>query len=310
MPRFIEILPASTTGFFTALDALPVIHAEDPGAPANAWFCAEASALAYKSAAFVEEFSEWLGLRGWSVKTFIQEPTQAVLLSNGSLCVLAFRGTRLPGFSDLFRTAPVNFHDLGTDFAASLLSHPTRGRVHRGFFSAFSRFWKAHGAEILEAIEGKPFFVTGHSLGGALATLAARHLGSATALYTFGSPRVGDEDFRKGFEELAVPVFRFVHGFDLISTLPPAEIGYSHVGAMIHIDEKSADFTGKRQHSFMEAMAYNLYGLPATVGLLFRQIVGLQFLDLPNFQLPADALVEHAPINYCGKLHAAARRGC
>ncbi len=73
-------------------------------------------------------------------------------------------------------------------------------------------------------------FVTGHSLGGALATLATCHikmLGYDVDLYTFASPRVGDPTFAKNFEKLNC--YRIANSEDLVTVVPPATervVGY------------------------------------------------------------------------------------
>ena len=72
----------------------------------------------------------------------------------------------------------------------------TGGKIHSGFNEAFSQV-SVEIQTILnkEEYKNKPLFITGHSLGGALAVIAAKkltHKGGMAACYTFGSPRVGD----------------------------------------------------------------------------------------------------------------------
>ena len=72
------------------------------------------------------------------------------------------------------------------------------GRVHHGFNLALRRTWRKVGT-ILDEAQDKPLFLTGHSMGGALAVLAACRLAKIgrppVATYTFGTPRVGDPAF-------------------------------------------------------------------------------------------------------------------
>jgi len=70
-------------------------------------------------------------------------------------------------------------------------------------------------------------FVTGHSLGAGLATLAALHIHKlaerkkvkpSIQLYTFASPRVGDEDFARHFND--IQSYRIINSEDLIQSIP------------------------------------------------------------------------------------------
>jgi triacylglycerol lipase len=102
------------------------------------------------------------------------------------------------------------------------------GRVHRGFAGALDDVWP-RVARRLRALRDppdedsppRPLWLTGHSLGGALASLAAarlEHEGTpAAGLATFGQPRVGDWDFVQG---LRTPWLRVVHGVDAAAGLP------------------------------------------------------------------------------------------
>lgn len=70
-------------------------------------------------------------------------------------------------------------------------------------------------------------FVTGHSLGGALATLAVPDILSNTdfdyqkvELYTFASPRCGDRKFATGFQETRVQHWRIANTEDFVTMLP------------------------------------------------------------------------------------------
>ena len=75
--------------------------------------------------------------------------------------------------------------------------------VHTGFREEFDRIWPAVQAYVT-ANPTRPLFVTGHSLGGAIATLVAlalkKELGRDVSLVTFGSPRVGDKTFVREFD--------------------------------------------------------------------------------------------------------------
>jgi len=103
---------------------------------------------------------QFLEPRGWQEITFFNnEDTQAGLLVNGKLrcAALVFRGT-------------LELDDAITDVKCNLVPWGT-GLIHSGFKSAFAAVWEKFIKPKL-LILGMPFFITGHSLGAALATLA------------------------------------------------------------------------------------------------------------------------------------------
>jgi len=61
---------------------------------------------------------------------------------------------------------------------------------------------------------------------------AQRYYGKLRALYTYGSPRVGDLDFQKAF---LVPAYRFQNHNDIVTRVPPPLV-YRHVGDLKYID--------------------------------------------------------------------------
>jgi len=106
----------------------------------------------------------------------------------------------------------------------------SRRRAHRGFLASFDSVW-AELAARLETLHarspGRRFWFTGHSLGGAMATLAADRFGRGT-LVTFGAPRVGDAHFAATFRN---PAWRVVNNSDIVVWVPPPWLGgYKHVG--------------------------------------------------------------------------------
>jgi triacylglycerol lipase len=110
--------------------------------------------------------------------------------------------------------------------------------VHTGFANAFAAVMPQLDT-ILDGVNGRPVFFTGHSLGAALASLAALHAAeraiTATAIYTFGMPRVGGDTFRAKYSPLlGNRTYRLVHGDDLVARVPlSALMGYRHVGRLL-----------------------------------------------------------------------------
>jgi len=122
--------------------------------------------------------------------------------------------------------------DLATDARGVLVEWQGAGRVHLGFRDALSGAWGAIAAW-LEQAPGLEVWITGHSLGAALATLATARLPGAR-LVNFGSPRVGDGAFAAQFD--GRPVTRYVNCCDLVARMPPAILGYAHIEGMAYID--------------------------------------------------------------------------
>ena len=134
-----------------------------------------------------EELSDSLDQIGWTLlDTFSTNATQGFIAYGDRFAALAFRGTEADRIGDI-----------KADAKAVQTTCPTGGRVHSGFKEQYDDV--ASRVEKLldrEEVKGKPLFIAGHSLGGAVATIAARRLTAAhrvAACYTYGSPRVGTE---------------------------------------------------------------------------------------------------------------------
>lgn len=107
---------------------------------------------------------------------------------------------------------------------------------------SWERLRAKHGAD-------KKVIVTGHSLGGALATFCAldlklQHNETDLQLYTLGSPRVGNEGFFNFFHNWIGDSVRIVHNFDIVPSLPPTFLGYHHIARevwSVDTDQKQAN---------------------------------------------------------------------
>ena len=82
--------------------------------------------------------------------------------------------------------------------------------------------------------------VTGHSLGAALAVLCAIDLqynfeNHDIEVYLFGCPRVGNAAFAKSYNKRIFKTLRVSNGNDIVTKIPPAILGFRHVGTEIHI---------------------------------------------------------------------------
>ncbi len=157
-------------------------------------------------------------VKTYNISILLVADTQAFLArlnveGREPLLVLAFRGTE-------FKAA-----DIKTDvFANPMQIDPEREghKVHEGFYQAFQAV-EALVREDLDKPEyaSLPLYITGHSLGGALAVVATYCLASDSiaACYTYGSPRVGNREFGLGIKP---PIYRVVNAADLVPRLPPS----------------------------------------------------------------------------------------
>ncbi len=125
--------------------------------------------------------------------------------------------------------------------------------LHRGFDAALDTVWD----ELCERLKGCLFrhlWITGHSLGGALAVLTGYRLstdktlkelaGKLRGVVTFGQPRVGDWRFASDYEQLrtlddetslGLRTFRVVNKDDVVPRMPPPQLGFRHVGRIVYI---------------------------------------------------------------------------
>src|SRR5262245_23350812 len=167
--------------------------------------------------------------------------TQAFVAADPTVVIVAFRGTKDP-------------LDFVTDArfvqTAFLPEGAVRGRVHGGFIDALDAAWPAVRGAIREFRDAsQPIWVTGHSLGAGLATLAVARLAvegvEVSGLYTFGSPRVGDTAFAASFDAVAkTRTFRFVNDLDIVPRVPPEGVPllppYQHIGTRKVFDANGA----------------------------------------------------------------------
>lgn len=90
-----------------------------------------------------------------------------------------------------------------------------------------------------------PLYVTGHSLGAALAALAASELAHGqslpvTAVYTFGQPRVGNQAFQAFYNTGPHVAWRVTHWKDPVPHLPMKALGFHHVSTEVWYDHEDS----------------------------------------------------------------------
>jgi triacylglycerol lipase len=149
------------------------------------------------------------------VEFFNIDGAQAYLLKDmNGIHVLSFRGTEVSQKSDVL-----------ADLKAGKNIEACGGKVHVGFKGEINKVWPA----IEKAVAGvDTLYITGHSLGAAMATIAASRVQSkVTALVTFGSPRVGNAEF---VDSLTVTHYRVQNNCDDVTKVPFRLMGFRHHG--------------------------------------------------------------------------------
>ncbi|MGE3803477.1 MAG: lipase family protein [Gemmataceae bacterium] len=250
---------------------LPIVE-DAYGDPRNAVAMSLASDLAYlPEAQGAEGFRNELGLEA---KLFSVGNTQAYVATNDDHIVVAFRGTEAPtsieGLKDWLLTDAVNLlmvpeGRLGTDLAAAGVG----ARFHQGFVNAIADIWEpVYGAVDAEMKKAeRPLWVTGHSLGGALALFAAwlfvRKMINVHQVYTFGAPMIGNLKAIEAFDrEFPNKIFRYVNSPDPVPQLPLMSLlsnEYGHCQKEIGVGETVAataffgDLAGKAVDGLLNA---------------------------------------------------------
>jgi hypothetical protein len=154
-----------------------------------------------------------------------------------SACVVVAEG-RGATFVTFAGSDPGKIIDWVTDFEAM----PSPDDLHRGFEQAVATVLPTIQLALAKRVAPQqPLFFTGHSLGGALAILAASRTSllpnaPQIVVYTFGSPRNGGQKFFNDYTlRLGDTTFRLVHGSDIVPTVPPPTLlgAYHHVGQAV-----------------------------------------------------------------------------
>ena len=224
--------------YFENADAHPFDGGSKEFRMVNAWWLCEIATLAYSDFA---EFGRVLGAKAGlnSTADFSQGSTQCFAVNAEGFTVVAFRGTETSPRKRPREDFGEVFADLLTDFDALPVQSDLGGRVHHGFKRAVDSVWGGGLGEFLSGLgPSVTVWLTGHSLGAALATLAAAKCERLDGLYTFGSPRAGDGAFARALDrrlsQSGIEHHRFVNNRDVVTTLPPPGI-YEHGGALKHI---------------------------------------------------------------------------
>lgn len=225
---------------------------------ATAAFMAKLSEKCYDSEGPFKDAILPISNKSWEIKFFDFGGTQAYALNGKDNFILTFRGTQ-----------PTQWEDIKADLDikkvySSTIDGRVEGKVHRGFKYALNDVWN----DVIEHMEKceankKQIFITGHSLGAALATLVAGRLNNPNVvLYTYGSPRVGS---KKWNSMQKFTHYRFRNNNDLVTRIPPAFMGFRHNGKFMYFDTNSEvsenPTLGKKVVEWFKGMIKGIFSL-------------------------------------------------
>jgi len=200
------------------------------GDPTNANIMCLACQLAYlPEAEAVPKFRDQLGLSATLISV---DNTQVYVAENADHIVVAFRGTESPtsidGLKDWLLTDAMNLlivpeGRLGHDLASAGVG----AKFHKGFVDAIAEVWDPLRDLVEQKFrkQDRPLWITGHSLGGALALFAAwllkRRFIPVHQIYTYGAPMIGNLKACDAInKEFSGSISRYANGNDPIPKLP------------------------------------------------------------------------------------------
>jgi hypothetical protein len=265
--------PQPDYDYFADLDRHPFQPRATAFDRVHAWRMADAALLAY--VVNREDIRRHCVAAGFSeVEFFFRESTHAYVAQSAAAAIVAFRGTD-------------DYVDVLKDLQIMRVPSERGAQVHAGFKESLELIWPQMRPHLEElSASGRALWFTGHSLGAALATLAAGRIEGAHVVYTFGSPRVGDKRFAR---EFPVPVWRVVNNNDLVPHLPPP-LFFRHVGPLRFIDSRGRL---RRARSLWTRLRHYFRGHRARAREAIRR---WKEGDLES--LAYAGLIDHAPIEY------------
>lgn len=247
---------------------------------------------------FASDHSDLLGV----FPHFKLQDTQGYIAADKDKIILAFRGTEGPETGKSF------IKDWSSDaiiqqaeFKSYFPSAPVIGNIHAGFGKALRDNWSKVAARLAKLRSKYPqasLWITGHSLGGALAVLAAaccyyetQHQSPVAGCYTFGQPRVGDLIFHSFYESaLGGRSYFVVNNGDIVTRIPPRSIdcmpglNYATTGRLVFLNGNSAT---------NDAIAWGRYTQSTPVG----------WRGIPRLK---SSVTEHGTAEYLKSIKAAA----
>src|SRR5260370_968651 len=224
--KFKQIRPPNENyTYFEDKERHPFLHQATSFELVNAGWLADFALLAYGDEEFIRRFFKLSGLTdaGFDFKFFSRQTTQCFVAHNPEFVVVSLRGTEI----DNFRGA---LTDWLRNFELLPVSDDSGGRVHEGFKRDMKAVWQQLREHLQPLLESgtRTLWIAGHSLGAALATLAAERAVrdgrfAVQGVYTYGSPRGRDRRVRPACPARghAARTHRFVNHIYFLPKHPP-----------------------------------------------------------------------------------------
>ena len=223
--------------------------------------------------------------------------TRGVIVQRGRATIIAFAGTD-----------PFHFLNWVNDFTLGKPVSP----VHEGFRQAAKAVWVDVKAAMIAALaDTSPIFITGHSLGAAIAVNIADFARDELKLknaqvYLYGCPRPGKAPFVTPYNDtFGKTTYRLVNGKDVVPTVPPPEFDFLHVGRYLPCERNAKFDAGGLTADFGSNDPLENGGLLQRIVDLFRGRSPNTRADLigifSSIVVPP-GIGDHLPDRYCAAL--------
>ena len=233
------------------------------------FFFACCAMLAYKKPNLTEKYFRQAGFE--SINLLDYEGAQCYLLANNDTAVIVFRGTE-----------PKQKSDIWADLKTWKKKSQTKGSIHAGFMGETDKVWSSV-KKFVGDNKDKSLYIAGHSLGGAMASVASSRLQNNKNLkmtYTYGSPRVGNSTWT-GVQKWSHQ--RIQNNNDVVTQTPPMLLGFRHHYPSVYINH----YGNIRKLTRWQKIKDMFRGR-------WQAIKKLQFFD---------GIYDHNMDKYCSKLH-------
>jgi triacylglycerol lipase len=211
---------ASDASVYSSLDG-PI---ESLGVLRRSLLFAELANISYMSRAEAGLLAHQIGFP--EIRFYDRDGSQAYIFANRDDAVVTCRGTE-----------PNDWRDVKADLDLAKVMAETVGWVHRGFKREVDELWPRLEQALVN--NTRTLWFSGHSLGGAMAAICAGRCrlsyirSNPRALFTFGSPRVGN---RRYVNYVQLENYRWVNNNDIVARVPPAWLGFRHTSQEVYLN--------------------------------------------------------------------------